>query len=198
MKKIILTTIITVCTVAFSFGQTSVKDFYEADLKAMRKQHKADFGSELPKEATKDIIKVEDLQNGYISYSLMPLGVTGYKEMAYYTSNNGKKFVAIASFACGPVCGLWDLLFFEMQDGELVDKTSTYFPTSLRNQVEEVWKDYKNKEGKSIWIKVPQYGTSIKIGYFNGYTMDFEPEHFNLLAELEYNVATGTFTFVKK
>lgn len=198
MKNNILTLAFIVFFAQLSFGQTSIQDFYKAEIEVRKQRHEINSGQAFPKGNDKDIIKVLDVANDYISYDLEKFGTTGYVEMTRYTSENGKDFVAMVSIACAPLCGLWDLNFFELENGQLINKTETYLSKSLRKQVVEMVELYKNQRNKVVWMKIPQNGRNIKIGYFNQGTMEFIKEDFKLVAELAYNKTTGTFAFVEK
>jgi len=192
MKKLILTTILILCTTLFSFGQNSVMDFYEAEVKALKNEYESDYGSPLPAGIEKEIIKVKDVQNGYVSYGFQGFWTMGYKEMAYFISNGGKKFVAVATFGCGPACNTSEFKFYELQNGKLVDKTTTYYPSQLKMQVENL---LPNPD--FFWVKVPRYGTNIQIGYPNP-DATFDESEVIFVCELQFNIADGIFTFVAK
>lgn len=182
MKKSIITLFIVACLTISGFAQNSVKDFFEADIVTIKKVN--------PKAEA--IISAEDLGNGFMSYGV-PLVLTGFKEMAYFISNNGKKFVAVATFGCGPACATTDFSFFELQNGTLVDKTDSYFTSTLQNKVNVALSPYADK---GFWVKVPQQGLNIQFGYPEGPAMD--DSVVNFVCELQFNVADGTFTFVEK
>lgn len=177
MKQTSLIMILLVIITTFSYSQNSVMDFYRADTKSLNQSDK--------------VILKKDIRNGFISYKSK--FSMGYKEMGFFISNNGKKFVAIATFACGPGCKTESLRFYELKQGKLVDKTATYYPVALQEQVR---KAYGNHHQKGPWIVVPRYGTSIKIGYRVG----TDPTNLKakFIGELAFNVANGTFRFVRK
>lgn len=186
VHKILLILLFNIIFTISSFGQNSVMDFYEADVAVLRMDFEPDY---IPNP----IIKVKDVQNGYISYDLQDFGIMGFKEMAYFISDNDKKFVAVATFSCGPACSISDFKILELQNGELVDKTEIYLPTKLLNQLNEATFPYIDKEP---WIKVPQQGLNIEFGYAEGPVTDDSEVIF--VCALQFNVADGTFTFVEK
>lgn len=178
-------------------AQTSVMDFYNAKEKTF-----VMFGG----NAEELYIRKKDVANGFISYSLPNMGVpSAWEEMAYYTSKNGKKFVATVIFQCVQMCETTVPIpqFSEIKEGTLVNKTEKYLPTSVVKQIADALGE---KEGKLIfqlgtavkltkWVKLPQVGTTIQIGL-----QEFGDEQFkfHLACELTYNETNGTFTFVKK
>lgn len=187
MKKVILTTIFAVCITVLSFGQNSVMDFYKADIEAIKSPGRSNPNGEA-------IIQKKDIANGFISYGLQRFGMMGFKDMAYFISNNGKKFAVVASFGCGPGCATQSFNFYELQNGKLVDETASYYPSSLKNQVEDALRPHLQNGG--LWVKIPQHGTTIQFGYQDGPAL--EDTNFVAVCELQYNVNNGTFKFAKK
>ncbi len=203
MKKILFLSLM--CFLAtIATAQTSVMDFYNAKVKAMSM---ADMGG----GSFKLNITKKDVANGYLAYNYSPaLGymigvVNSPEEMAYFTAQNGEKFVAIASFVCmdGEACRALMPKFFTLENGELVDKTDKYLPANVVEQIEQA---VLEKTGKMqialgtavklpMWVKLPQIGTTIQIG-----VQEFGDEQFKFYpaCELTYNETNGTFAFVKK
>lgn len=187
MKKIFFATVFILSIALTSFAQNSVMDFYKADIEAIKAS-----GMGFPNGEAE--IQKKDISNGYIAYSLNKLGMMGFKQMAYFISNNGKKFAVVATFGCGPACSIDDFNFYELKNAKLVDKTAIYYPTSLKTQVDNAMKPYLEKG--SYWIKVPQHGTTIQFGYVEGFAVD--DTRLVVVCELQYNVNNGTFKFLKK
>jgi hypothetical protein len=185
-------------------AQTSVMDFYNAKVKAMST---ADInGGSFTLNITK-----KDVANGYLAYDYSPAlgymaGVTkSPEEMAYFTSKNGKKFVAVASVICvdGIPCYARMPKFFTLENGGLVDKTDIYLPANIEEQIEQAVLEKTGKMQMALgtavklpmWVRLPKTGTTIQIG-----VQEFGDEKykFHLACELTYNETNGTFTFVKK
>lgn len=178
-----------------SFAQSSVMDFYNSHLATL--QQTAGNTDRSP------TFKKKDITNGFLSYDLMNIGIMGWEEMAYFTAKNGKKFVAIVSYGCGPLCGCGLPTFYELQNGALVDKTEQYLPKSTQEQITQaIWQSIDNDKSKSdntvpvgMWVKLPQIGTTIEIGKMEGM---MEGGKLVVMYELQYEEQNGTFKLVKK
>lgn len=202
MKKVILTTILAVCITALSFGQSSVMDFYNAKIQSLKEEAKID-----PRASFELKIIKKNVQNGYLKYDYNPAQgylagvVSSPEEMVYFTSKNGKKFIATALTMKlnKDGKGNTDLLnfhFYEFADGKLVDKTKQYFTSSLKEQVEATVKKKRTQMGNaSMYIALPEFGTTIKIGLWLAHQGGMAKVD---ICELQYNVNNGTFTFVAK
>ena len=168
-------------------AQNSVLDFYEADIKSTK------LDGHVPK------VLIKDLNNGFIRYNLGDFT----HDLAYFIANNGKKILAKLSYNCVRGCKDIVLKFYEMQNAQLIDKTETYFP---KNTQKEIF-DYLNESIMNVqafrsqkynmfpvpiaWIKLPQYGTSIKFGLFD---KDMgTAERFDSHYELKFNLTNGNF-----
>jgi hypothetical protein len=199
MKKTTLSFLLCLWAVS-ALAQTSVMDFYNADIKALSESINESMDKDFP-------IKKKDVANGFVSYYMPNMGVPqAWKEMAYYTSKNGKKFVATVIFQCVQMCGSISPIpaFCELQNGKLVDKTEQYLPTHVVKQIEKTILEKMStvirkvgKEGVNFvtWVKLPQIGTTIQIGVQES---NNEQAESYLACELTYNEENGTFTFVKK
>ncbi|MCU0438042.1 MAG: hypothetical protein MUC49_08990 [Raineya sp.] len=172
------------------FGQNSVMDFYNAKVKDMAKADGGSFKLKLTKQ---------DAKNGFLAYNYSPalgymIGVLDSpEEMAYFVAKNGKKFVVTSTLSKqnfdGSVSWSGELpKFYELEKGVLVDKSSFYFPTSSQI-LEEL-----SLEGKSIYTKVPQIGTTIQIG-----TIDRKVgvSSFKVVYQLVFDTNSGSFKVVK-
>lgn len=190
MYKLLLSITLWFSTCGLSFGQLSVMDFYHAKVKEMAQQAGPD-GQRFQLS-----ILTKNVRNGYLKYTYTPalgymIGVTDSpQEMAYFTAQNGRKFVGIVTankvFATKTPHWQWDSpRFYELVNGKLVDKTNKYYTSSLEKQVNKAVGNGK------FWCKLPQIGTSIQIGRWNGKAP-------LIVGELKYNVANGTFRFVKR
>ena len=180
------------------FAQTSVMDFYDAKTKAHRKQM---MNNGVDMKDTPFTIKTKDIKNGFIAYEL-PL-VEGFEEMAYYIPAQGAKFVAVVSFGCGPACEAGLPTFYELKDRVLVDQTNKYLTEKTRAEIEKGLEDARAKikpaDEETLlgqWVKVPQQGTTIQIGFMeDGGVSDGK---FHIIYELVYTKATGTFSLSRK
>ncbi len=147
-----------------------------------------------------------DIANGYLLVD-RTFGNMGFEEMALWKSKTGKATLGVAGFGCGPVCKCYELDFFEIENGRLVNKTADYYPKKeikemMKNQHDAKLALHKQKNPKdnvshlSNWVKIPQTGTTIQFGWhynhFNGI-----PETFYPVCELQYDTDNGTFKLVK-
>lgn len=180
-------------------AQTSVMDYYRARVKSHREAMKK-AGVDLT--GAQDIIKTQDVKNGFIAYDL--LAVEGYEEMAYFIPANAPKFVAIVGFGCGPLCESGLPAFYELQNSQLTDKTERFMPAAMRKQIEKGMENAQKKiritdkeAGLSQWVKVPQKGTTIQIGFMEQ-GGENDTQIFHLVYEMNYNKNGGTFTLVEK
>lgn len=187
----------------YATAQTSVMDFYNAKVKAMST---ADMGG----GSFKLNITKKDVANGYLAYDYSPalgymIGVTNSPEqMAYFTSKDGQKFVAVVSIVCkGNYCSAEMPKFFTLENGALIDKTEQYLPAHVIKQIDKALFEkmatvIRSPNGKEvnffIWVKLPQINTTIQIGLQE----TNEQAKSYLVCELVYNETNGTFTFVKK
>ncbi|KOY85120.1 hypothetical protein AD998_02205 [bacterium 336/3] len=167
-------------------------DFYNAKVKEMSN---ADMGG----GSFKLTLIKKDIKNGFLTYNYSPalhymLGVLDSpEEMAYFVAKNGKKFVATSTLSKqnfdGSISWSGELpKFYELEKGVLVDKTTFYFPTSSKIDEE------LSIEGKSIYTKLPQTGTTIQIG-----TIDRKLgiSSFKAVYQLVFDVNSGSFKVVK-
>lgn len=194
--------LLTLLIISFSFvaqAQTSVMDYYRARIKSHREAMKK-AGVDLT--GAQDIIRTQDIKNGFIAYDL--LAVEGYEEMAYFIPVNAPKFVAVVSFGCVPLCesGLPD--FYELQNNQLTDRTERFMPAAMREQIEKGMESARKKiritdKGADLskWVKVPQKGTTIQIGFMEQ-GGENDTQIFHLVYEMTYNKNGGTFTLVEK
>jgi len=145
---------------------------------------------------------MQDVKNGFIAYDL--LAVEGYEEMAYFIPVNAPKFVAVVNFGCGPLCESDMPTFYQLQNGALVNKTPQYFTPAMQEKVAKGMFIAQKKiritdkdAGLSQWVKVPQKGTTIQIGFME---QGGENDHqiFHLVYELIYTKNGGAFTLVEK
>lgn len=190
MYKLLFSITLWLSTCGLSFAQLSVMNFYQAKIKEMSQQGGPNG------QRFKLSILTKNVRNGYLKYAYKPalgymIGVTDSpQEMAYFTAQNGRKFVGIVTankmfIAKDKQSWHWDPpSFYELENGKLVDKTSKYYPPSLQKQVNKAIGD------GIFWCKLPQIGTSIQVGRWNGKAP-------LIIGELKYNVANGTFRFVK-
>ncbi len=203
MKKLFILSFL--CFLAINaFAQSSITDFYNAKVKQMSTADMGGSGFKL--NITKDNTK-----NGFLAYDYSPaLGymagvVSSPEEMAYFTSKNGQKFVAVVSFSCMSKNPCFAQLpkFYTLSNGILTDKTDKYLSSKIENQISEAISEKNGgllfKLGTAVkltrWVKLPQVGTTIQIGL-----QEFGDEKFkfHLACELEFNATNGTFQFVKK
>lgn len=199
MKNLVAGILLCVAGVLTAQAQTSVMDYYRARMKEHREEMKK-AGMDLT--GAKDIIQTQDIKNGFIAYNL--LGVEGYEEMAYYVPANAPKFVAIAGFGCGPLCESGLPSFYELQNGKLIDKTERFMTAAMRKQIEKGMESASKKiritdkeAGLSQWVKVPQKGTTIQIGFMEQ-GGENDTQVFHLVYEMVYNKNGGTFTLAEK
>jgi len=195
MKKASIFVMMAMLVASYSFGQSSVMDFYKARAKDLA-------NPDQPGGGIKSTIIKNDIKNGFVSVTHNPpLGfLLGSKEsredMAYFVAKNGQKFVAISSLIHTPIeMGGWrsDLpSFYELENGILVNKTEKYLPYST---IVALNKDLSKEEGKSMYAKIPQIGTTIQIGSIDPKKGE---SSFQLMYEMIFNVNDRTFKVVKK
>jgi len=179
-------------TFQIGFIQAQIAEFYKVHVSSLQES--------LQNSERKPELKVKDDANGFYSYDLNSMGITGFEEMAYYVSKSGKKFVCISSFGCGPLCGASTPEFFELNNGKLVNKTKQYLTDQVSSQINELWEN-KRKSLKTDeipygnWVKLPRKGTTIQFGIMEGAE---ENGKFIPVCDLVYNSETGTFSLVKK
>lgn len=175
-------------------GQTTVMDFYKARAKDLAEPDQ-------PGGAIKSIIVKQNIPNGFISVKHDPplghlIGSSQSREdMALFVAKNGVKFVAIASmdltdfgtlgWSCEPP------RFFELQNGSLVDVSEKYLPMSDKDKL----LNELSSEEKSIWVKIPEFGTTILIGSID---KKMGEKSFKTAYEMQFNDQNGTFKLVKK
>lgn len=202
MKTVIFSLFFSLSALITSFAQTSVMDFFNARMKAYKTElRKSNITDETPFQNNKNIT-VKDVKNGFLRYNL-PYA-EGFEEMAYYIPTQGNRFTVVASFACGPGCETDLPTFYELENGNLVDKTDKYLPKATREEIKAALTKAESKIVLSdkdaplgMWVKVPQQGTTILIGFKEdaGITEDGK---FHVIYELVYTRANGTFKAVKK
>lgn len=162
-----------------SFAQSSVIDFYNAELKELNTY-----------KATAKI-KKQDVPNGFVSYMVHKAdGELIYKEMAYFIAQNGKEFVAIVT-ANITQRYTTDFRFYELQNGTL--SAAVHCSLEVLNQVQEVLNKKINK--KNVWIKLPQLGTTIQFGEL---LSEVEMYDFVAICEIKFDSKDGTFHLVQK
>jgi hypothetical protein len=205
MKKTTLSFLLCLWAVS-AFAQTSVMDFYNAKEKEMSKPM---YPNQTKPTFTLNITK-KDVANGFVAYDYTPAlgylaGVTNSPEqMAYFTSKDGQKFVAVVSIVCkGNYCSAEMPKFFTLENGALIDKTEQYLPAHVIKQIDKALFEkmatvIRSPNGKEvnffIWVKFPKKNSTIQIGLQE--TNERETSY--VVCELTYNEANGTFTFVKK
>lgn len=168
----------------FAFAQNSVLDFYQADMESIKKTN--------PKaEITLEEV---DVNNGFVSYRIKEHSYNNLKNIAYFISNNGKKFIAMASITCDVECIITNFRFYELENEELIDKTFDYFPQEMNVKLDEAINE-KIPKNQNLWIKVPKEGTVIQFGYFK--IPSKRVDNFIVVCELHFNVENGTFSFVE-
>jgi len=170
-------------------------DFYNAKAKEMAI---ADVGQ----KGFKLNITKKDVSNGFLAYSYSP--ALGYmvgvldspEEMAYFVAKNGKKLVVTSTLSknnfTGSITWSGELpKFYELKNGTLTDKTDSYLPSQESSKM----MGELNNEEHSIYIKLPQTGTTILVGSIDRKTgtSSFKPVY-----ELQFDVNNGTFKVVKK
>ncbi|GAB4193442.1 MAG: hypothetical protein OHK0057_02310 [Thermoflexibacter sp.] len=177
-------------------------DFFNARMKAYKAElRKSKITDETPFQNNKNIT-VKDIKNGFLRYDL-PYA-EGFEEMAYYIPAQGTKFAAVASFACGPACETDLPTFYELENGNLVDKTEKYLPKATREEIKAALTKAESKivlsdkdASLGMWVKVPQQGTTILIGFKEDAGVS-EDGKFHIVYELVYTRANGTFKAVRK
>ncbi|SFE41944.1 hypothetical protein [Thermoflexibacter ruber] len=202
MRTIIFSLFFTLFVFTSSVAQTSVMDFFNARMKAYKAElRKGKITDETPFQNNKNIT-VKDIKNGFLRYDL-PYA-EGFEEMAYYIPTQGNKFAVIASFACGPACETDLPTFYELENGNLVDKTDKYLPKATREEIKEALTKAESKivlsdkdASLGMWVKVPQQGTTIFIGFKEDAGIS-EDGKFHQIYELVYTRANGTFKAVRK
>ncbi len=152
-------------------------------------------------------ITEKDIANGYMNVG-HTFGNMGFETMALWKSKTGKATLGVASFGCGPGCDANEIHFFEIQNGELVDKTGDYLPNKeirelLDNQHDSklalLKKQRPTSDAKHLanWIEMPKIGTTIQFGWNHG-PLDGTKASFFPVCELQYDVENGTFKLIKK
>ncbi len=172
---------------------SSILDYYktlEAETNAVLKEQMKESMSEMP--ATFMKIETKDVANGYIKYT--QIMAMGYSEMGYYTAEGGKHFIANVDFGCGPICTMTGIRFSELRGGKLIDKTKQYYPETLKQEVENAVKSKLKGDNSSMFLKVPQKGTSIAVGIS---LTDASEEDFIKVGELVFDKKTASFSFKK-
>lgn len=181
-------------------AQSSVMDYYRARIAEHRAEMKK-YGMDIS-GTDASFIRTQDVRSGFVSYTLP--GAEGYEEMAYYIPLNATKFIAVAGFSCGPLCESGLPVFYELQNNKLVEKTSRFLSAATIAQIEAGMANAFKKisltdkeAGLSQWVKVPQKGTTIQIGFMEQ-GGESDTEIFHLVYELTYNRNGGVFTLVEK
>jgi hypothetical protein len=178
----------------FAIAQTSVLDYYNAKVKAIKQTDMNGGGFKLT-------LTKQDIKNGFLAYNYSP--ALGYmigvlespEEMAYFVSKNGKKFVATSVLSkenfTGSISWSGELpKFYELQKGLLTEKTEQYFPKESSAKILEEL----SKEGKSIYTKLPQTGTTIQIGMID---KKIGISSFQAFYQLIFDVNSGSFKVEK-
>ena len=145
-------------------------------------------------------LRTKDIRNGFIAYDLP--AVEGYEEMAYYIPTASNKFVALVSFGCGPECEASMPIFYEIDKGKLVETTQKYISEATFAQIDEGMNAARTKikltdpeNSLTRWVKVPQKGTTIQIGFNENLG---ETNKFYVIYELVYDKKDAGFKLVKK
>lgn len=191
MKKLVF--LFSTTLLAFSvMAQNSVMDYYKAQEKSLKDPNQ-------PGGAFKKVILIkQDVKNGFISYKTEPpiyhiLGATDARtDMAYFVAKNGKKFAVSATTSKVDGMG-WQgetPTFYQLVKGELINITEEFISLERNNEVLNTI-----PEGRTIFTKIPQIGTTIQIG-----TIDRKigESSFRVAYEMQFNVNDGTFKWVKK
>jgi hypothetical protein len=192
MKKTLILVVIAMLIAISSIAQNSVMDFYKAQEKALKNPNQ-------PGGAFNKVIPIkQDVKNGFISYKTDPpmyyiAGATDSRtDMGYFTSKNGKKFVASTTVMKVEGMGWAGEMptFYQLVKGELVNITEEFI--SLEKNT-EIFSALPN--GRTIFAKIPQIGTTIQIGSIDPNAGE---SSFSLLYEMLFDVNTGIFRIVKK
>lgn len=179
MRKTITILFWIIATTSSTFAQSSVMDFYEADVRAMK--------SDNPNAII--TIEKQDVYNGFVSYTIKGPYRTIHKQMAYFIANNGKRFVAMVTSNIEELSAT-DFRFYGLENNLLVPKE---YPCDIV-QVDDALAG-RIPKSKSIWIKLPQYGTNIQFGEMQGPLG--KDEKYSPICELQFDTDKGTFKLVK-
>lgn len=182
MKNIILTFLFTGCTILLSFAQSSILDFYEADVQSIIKRN----------PNAKVTLLEKDIANGFMTYKVEEHDRSNLKHMAYFIANNGSKFVAIVSADCQQECIVTDFRFYKLENNQLVTGVEPEpYPIDLSAKVTDAISE--KLEDNTLWIKLPQYGTTIQFGYYK--IPSKRMDNFIVICELLFDVEAGIFSF---
>lgn len=193
MIKYLFASLLLLGSTQVTLAQSSILDFYNL--------YKKNYETRQMHRQKLTIIK-KNIANGYLQMRFTPgvgyqNGVKSYsEEMAYFVATNGNRFVVVASSYLDPQNGKftanpsnyirkWGLpQFYEIRNGELKYANKNYLPLATEKKMTNVCGI------KDFWIKLPEYGTTIKVGsWVNG--------QIKTLGELRFNLAKGNFNFVK-
>jgi len=172
------------------------------------------FASGFPSSEKPKILK-EDIANGYLEFEANQNGtILKYPgQIGYFTTSSGEEILVTALPSCMQACG-YGLSFFQMEGEKLIMKPTESFiegmgmetmnefgtavPEQMRAKMTDAEKEAQKKGAMGLYdqiITIPQQGTTITFEKITN--LEGEKKKI-LVAELQYNVETGTFTFVKK
>ncbi len=191
MKKLVF--LFSTTLLAFSvMAQNSVMDYYKAQEKSLKDPNQ-------PGGAFKKVTPIkQDVKNGFVSYKTEPpmyyiLGATDARtDMAYFVAKNGKKFAVSATASKVEGVGWQGEMpnFYQLVKGELINMTEEFISLERNTEIFSAI-----PEGRIIFSKIPQIGTTIQIGSIDP---KIGESSFRVAYEMQFNVNDGTFKWVKK